>query len=110
MPRRNWNTIVRSTLVVAIALMTFLYIRYDAEMKERERALEEYLATHYNIPEQTYSLDGTLGRDGYVYDVTFRDEPDTDYTFRVTKSVDGHQIEYKTATGLAPSRVSTFTP
>lgn len=109
MPRRNWNSLVRSTLFVTIALAAFLYVRYDAEIKEREHALESYLATHYNIPEQTYSLDGALGFSGYVYDVTFRDEPDADYSFRVTKAVDGHRIEYKAAVGASPSRVSTFT-
>ncbi|STO06945.1 hypothetical protein [Exiguobacterium aurantiacum] len=109
MPRRNWNNLVRSVLLITIALTTFLYVRYDAEMKERERALESYLATHYNIPEQTYSLDGTLGFSGYVYDVTFTDEPDADYSFQVTKAVDGHRIEYKQAAGVSPSRVSTFT-
>ena len=71
MPKRNWETILRFTLVVTITAATFLYVRYSTEIKERERALEQYLATHYNISAETYSIDGTLSLSGYIYDLTF---------------------------------------
>ncbi|WP_214709741.1 MULTISPECIES: hypothetical protein [unclassified Exiguobacterium] len=110
MPKRNWETILRFTLVVTITAATFLYVRYSTEIKERERALEQYLATHYNISAETYSIDGTLSLSGYVYDVTFEDEPGVAYTFQVEQAADGHRVKFERADGKQPDRVATFAP
>ncbi|TCI30013.1 hypothetical protein EVJ33_07690 [Exiguobacterium sp. SL-10] len=110
MPTRNWETILRSTLVVTITLATFLYVRYSTEIEERERALEQYLTTHYNIPADTYSIDGSLSLSGYVYDLTFEDEPDAAYTFQVEQAADGHRVKFEQADGEQPARVTTFAP
>ncbi|UTT43191.1 hypothetical protein [Exiguobacterium aurantiacum] len=110
MPKRNWETIFRTTLVVTITLATFLYVRYSTEIEERERALEQHLATHYNISTDTYSIDGTLSLSGYVYDLTFEDEPDAAYTFQVEQAADGHRVKFEQADGKQPARVATFAP
>lgn len=110
MSKRNWATIVRTTLVALIALTTFLYVRYSTELAERERALEQHLATHYNISEDTYSIDGTLSLSGYIYNLTFEDEPDAAYTFQVKQATDGHHVKFEQADGERPARVTTFTP
>lgn len=110
MSKRNWETIVRTTLVMTIALATFLYVRYSNEIEERERALEQHLTTHYNISADTYSIDGTLSLSGYVYDLTFEDEPDASYTFHVKQATDGHHVKFAQADGEQPARVTTFAP
>lgn len=110
MSKRNWETAVRTTLVMTLALATLLYVRYSTEIEERERALEQHLATHYNISTDTYSVDGTLSLSGYVYDLTFTDEPDAAYTFQVKQTPDGHHVTFKQADGERPERATTFTP
>lgn len=108
MSHRNWITILRVTLIVTIALIAFLSIRYSAEIKNRQLVLEDHLASHYSISEETYSVDGALSLKGYFYDLTFNDEPGTNYTFHVKQTSNGHDIEYKKAEGDAPLRASTF--
>lgn len=110
MAKRNWETIVRTTLVMTIAVSTFLYIRYSTEIEKRERALEQHLVTHYNISTDTYSIDGSLSLSGYVYDLTFEDEPDATYAFQVEQTADGHRVKFEQAAGKQPARIATFAP
>lgn len=110
MAKRNWERIFRSTLVVTLTLATFLYVRYSSEIEERERALEQHLATYYNISADTYSIDGTLSLSGYIYDLTFEDEPDAAYTFQVEQAANGHRVKFERADGKQPARIDTFTP
>lgn len=110
MPKRNWEMIVRTTLVMTIAVSTFLYIRYSTEIEKREYALEQHLATHYNISTDTYSIDSSLSLRGYIYNLTFEDEPDAAYTFQVEQAAGGHRVKFEQAAGKQPARVSTFDP
>ncbi len=78
-----------------------------------ERALQQQLATHYNISGDT----GTLSLDWYVYGLTSADGPDAAYTFQVKQTANDRPASQrsphkKSATNVAlpvsVSRKRTF--